>query len=139
MSVKPSARSSSSAAYCGAMLLRGRFDEARLVEPKSIKPHRILGIVLPPFVVAVFPEGLQRMVVSRGDAAIDEPPYRGLGFGGAKISRLEDGAQRAFGRDRILADVFPVPRQHAAEVLRPWPVDHRLDDHVADMSSAQFE
>ena len=109
------------------------------MEPKSIKPDRILGIILPPFVVAVFPEGLQRMVVSRGDAAIDEPPYRGLGFGGAKISRLEDGAQRAFGRDRILADVFPVARQHAAEVLRPWPVDHRLDDHVADMSSAQFK
>src|SRR6516162_8257816 len=101
----------------GDDLLRGRFHKARLVEPKSIKPDRILGIVLRPFVVAVFPERLQRIVVSSSDAAIDESPSRGLGFTGAKISRLEDGAQGSFGRDRVLADVFPVARQHAAEVL----------------------
>src|SRR6516165_2294617 len=86
-------------------LLRGRFDKARLVEAKSIKPDRILGIVLPPFVVAVFPERLQRIVVSSSGAAIDEPPSRGLGFAGADVRRLEDGAQGSLSRDRILADV----------------------------------
>src|SRR5215472_8598377 len=116
----------------GDNLLRGRFDKARLVEPKSVKPDRILGIILPPFVVAVFPERLQRIVVSSSDAAIDEPPSRGLGFAGAGVRRHEDGAQGSLGRDRVLADVFSVARQHAAEILRPWPVDHRLDDHMPD-------
>ena len=42
------------------------------------------------------------------------------------------------GRDRILAHEFPIARQHAAEILRPWAVDGAVDDHMADLAGAQF-
>ena len=38
----------------------------------------------------------------------------------------------------MLADEIPVARQHAAEILRPRPVDRAVDDHVADLAGAQF-
>src|SRR6516165_12243297 len=36
----------------GDDLLRGQLDEARLAHPQRVKPDRVLGVVLPPYVVS---------------------------------------------------------------------------------------
>src|ERR1044071_4778350 len=38
----------------------------------------------------------------------------------------------------MLAYKLPVACKHAAEVLRPGPVDGAVDDHASDVASAQF-
>src|SRR5215831_10817871 len=42
----------------GEDLVWCRFDQTRLVKAQGIKPNRILGVVVPPFVVRQFAQGL---------------------------------------------------------------------------------
>ena len=42
------------------------------------------------------------------------------------------------GGDRMIADELPVSHQHAAEVLRPWLVRGRVEDHATDLAGAQL-
>ena len=61
-----------------------------------------------------------------------------LGLSNAEVSRLEDRAQHALGRDRVSVDVVPVGRHHTAEILRPWAVGGSFDDYVAGTPGAQL-
>src|ERR687885_16731 len=87
----------------------GRFGQAgyppryaALLTPSSpIFPHSS-----PPLPVRQFVQRLQRVVVSRGEPPVDDALRHPLRFGGAEIGGLEDGAQHAFRRCRILADVI---------------------------------
>ena len=58
----------------GDDLLRARLDHADLVQAQGIEADRVLGVVLPPYVVGDLVQGLQRIVVALGEAAIDDQP-----------------------------------------------------------------
>src|ERR1700730_1181124 len=47
----------------GDDLLRARFDEAGFVQAQGVETDRVLGVVLPPFVVRQPAESLQRIIV----------------------------------------------------------------------------
>ena len=61
-----------------------------------------------------------------------------LRLGGTDVGGLEDGTEKALGGDRMIADELPVAEHHAAEILRPWLVRAYVEDHAADLASAQF-
>ena len=109
-----------------------------LVQAQRVEPHRVLGVVLAPAVVGHLAERLERVVVSLREPAIDQPLRGPLRLGGAEVGGLEDGAQDALGRDRMVADEVAVADQHAAEVLRPRLVGGAVEDHVADLAGAQL-
>src|ERR1700736_3020878 len=119
-------------------LLRARLDEAGFVQAQGIESDRVLGVVLPPFVVRQPAESLQRIIVSLCKAAIDEQSRSARRLGRAQIGRLENGPRHPFGRHRILLYEFTTARQHAAKVLRPGAVDGAVDDHMADPAGVQF-
>src|SRR3984893_4478617 len=79
----------------GDYLLRGRLDEAHLVEPQGIKADGVLGVVLTPFVVRVFAQRAQGIVVARSETAIDKPSRGERRIGGAEVGSLENRAQHA--------------------------------------------
>src|ERR1700758_90742 len=78
------------------------------------------------------------MVKPSNKAGIDETSRDPCGLSCAEISRFENGAQHALGCYRVFADVFAVPGQHAAEILRPRTINRRAEDDVAGMPSAQL-
>src|SRR6516162_4312470 len=108
------------------------------MQPQSVEPDRVLGVVVPPSVVGKLADRLEGIVIAGGEAAIDEPPCDRRRIAGAKLGGLENGAQYALGRDRVLTDVIPIGTEHAAEILRPWTVDRRADDYMAGVAGAQF-
>jgi hypothetical protein len=59
-----------------------------------------------------YPQRLEGIIITVGEAAIDEPLRDVRPLAGAEICRLENGAQYALGRDRISPDVFPVAHEH---------------------------
>ena len=67
--------------------------------------------------------------------AVPRGPRR---FGGAKIRGLEDRTHHALGGDRILPDEIAIASQQTTEILRPGAVHCGVDDHMPDMSGAQF-
>ena len=108
------------------------------MKAQGIKPDRVLGVVVPPFVVRQFAQGLQRVIVLPGEAPIDNVLRNPRRLGGAEVGGLEDGAHHPPGRDRVLLDVFPVAAEHAAEILRPRAIHRRVQNHVPGMTGAQF-
>ena len=72
----------------GDDLLRARLDEPQFAEPQGLEADRILVIVLSPFVVRELAQCLQRIVVSRGEAVIDETLGGALGHAGAEVGGL---------------------------------------------------
>src|SRR5438067_10507812 len=68
---------------------RTRLDELDLVQPQCIEAKRVLRIVFAPFVVAVVPQGLQRILVTRRKAAIDELLRDARRVADAQIGRLQ--------------------------------------------------
>src|SRR5208282_2301953 len=105
---------------------------------QSVEPHRVLGVVLAPFIVGDVADRLQRIVVAGGKAPFDEALRGRRRLAGAEVGGLQNSAQHPFGRDRVIADEFPVAREHAAEILRPRPVHCAVDDNVAEMPGAKF-
>src|SRR6266436_6879106 len=105
---------------------------------KSIETDRVLCVVLAPLVVRDRAQRLEGIIVSRGEAAIDELLRSASRLGSAKIRGFEDSAQHALGRNRMFANEFSVARQDAAEILRPGRVDRAVEDHVADIPGAQL-
>ena len=75
---------------------------------------------------------------SAREPAIDQPLRGLLRLGGADVGSLENGTQNALGGDRMIADEVPVARQQTAEILRPWLVRGRVEDHATDLAGAQF-
>src|SRR5271169_960573 len=65
--------------------LRVVLDHTELMHAQCIKPDRVLGIVVAPKIVGDFGDGLQRVVVARGKAAIDEQPRGLFGRTGAEV------------------------------------------------------
>src|SRR5215813_2157208 len=122
----------------GDDLLWARFDQTDLVQPQRVEAHGVLGVVLAPLVVGQFAQSLQRIVVPRGEAAIDNLPRDALRLGGAEIRRFEDGTNHALGRDRIVSDIIAVARQYAAKVLRPRAVERAVEDDAPDTLGAQL-
>src|SRR5712664_2519593 len=116
----------------GDDLLRARFDQTDLAQAQRVEAHGVLGVVLPPFVVRQLAEGLQRIIVSLGEPALDEPPCGALRRRCAKIGSLEDGTQHGLGGDRMVSDIIAVARQSAAKVLRPGTVERAVEDDAAD-------
>src|SRR6266540_3223415 len=122
----------------GNDLVGARFDQARFAQPQREETDCILGVVFTPLIVRDFFQRLERIVVLGGETALDHALRHSHRIACAEVGRLEDGAQRALGRNRIFADEVPVSRQHAAIVLGPWAVDRAVDDHMADLAGAQF-
>ena len=54
---------------------------------------------------------LDAYVIVRCKALVHEKPGSALGLEGTDIRRLENGAQRPLGGDRVLADELPVRRR----------------------------
>src|SRR6516162_980915 len=115
-----------------------RFDHARFMQAQRVEADGVLGVVFPPFVVGKLADGLEGIVIARGETTIDEPSCDRRGIAGAKLRSLENGTQRALGGDRVLPHVIPVAPEHAAEILGPGTVRQRADDHMAGMPRAQF-
>src|SRR6516225_503883 len=90
--------------------------------------------LLPPFVVWQLVQGLQRIIVSVCEAAVDDPARGARGLGHANICSLKDCPQHAFRRYRVITHEFPVAGQHAAEILRPRTIDGGTQDLMSDMS-----
>src|SRR5262245_43619223 len=53
-------------------LVGRQLDHARVTQPQRVEAKRVVGIILAPFVVRDFLQRLQRIVVARGKAAIDD-------------------------------------------------------------------
>ena len=94
-----------------------------LVQPQRIEPHRVLGIVLAPFVVGHLAQRLERIVV----AAVKPPStMRRATRAGSLAQRsaaLRIGAHDAFGRDRMLPDELRLPasmQQKYCDQGGPW-------------------
>ena len=119
-------------------LLRRRLDHPRLAETQGIEADGVLRIVDAPLVVRNILHGLERIVVARREAAVDEGPSGPLRLEGAEVGPFQDRPQRPLGRDRMLPDELPVTRGEAAKVLRPRPVDRAVDDDVTDLPGAQL-
>ena len=76
----------------GDDLLRTRLDEARIVQTQGIKPDRVLGVLLPPFVVRQLGQRLTCVFVLVDETAIDNGLRDPRRLGSAEVGRLEDGA-----------------------------------------------
>ena len=114
-----------------------------LIMPSScnrqrIEAYRVFGIVVPPSVERDLLQGFDGVIISRRETVIDKPPRDGLRVADAEICCFEDSTQHALGCDGILADEFPVARNHAAEMFRPRAVFGAVEHHVADMPGAQL-
>src|SRR5215470_11261553 len=70
----------------------GGLDDAGFAQAQRIEPDRVLRVELAPPVVAHFLQALQRVVVSRREAAVDHPPRCPCRIAGAEVCGLEDGA-----------------------------------------------
>src|SRR5208282_5594203 len=89
----------------GDDLLRVGFDETQFMQPKGVVPDRVLGVVFPPFVVGDIAQRLQREVVASGETPVDQPLRDGGRVAGAEVRRLQDGAEHALCRDRMLLHI----------------------------------
>src|SRR6266568_627804 len=96
--------------------LRCRLDHSRLAEAEGIEADRVLRIVDAPLVVRNILHGLERIVVARCEAAIDEGESGPLRFEGAEVGSFQDCPQRPLGRDWMFLDELPVTRGEAAKV-----------------------
>src|SRR5687767_7499578 len=76
---------------------------------------------------------LKRIVITGGEAFIDEEPSGPLWLTHTEICRLHDCPQHPFSCHRILLDKLSARVGHAAEVLRPRLVHHAIDNDVADL------
>ena len=61
--------------------------------------------------------GLKGIIVALGIALVYNELGRLLWLEREDVGRFQDGAHGAFGSYGMLADKFPIPGQHAAEVL----------------------
>ena len=108
------------------------------MEPQRVEAHRVRRIELAPAVVWKLVQQLEREVVALGEPTIDQLlrcPFR---LRRADVGGLEDGSEKAFGRDRISADEVPVTVRYAAEILRPWLIQGHVEDHPTDLAGAQL-
>lgn len=99
--------------------------------------HRVLRIVLAPLVVGYLPQRLECILIVRRVAPLHQQARDPFRLADADLGGLQDGAERAFRRDRVLLDKVPVPERDAAEVLGPGPVHHG-DDNVSDLLRSEF-
>src|SRR5215472_6914809 len=77
----------------GDDLLWARLDEARLVHAQGVEADRVRSVIISPSVVRDLVKRLERVVVSRSEAPIDDPLRDASRLAGAEIRRLEDGAR----------------------------------------------
>ena len=108
---------------------RRRSAQKRTASSASYSRQAAIGDVVQP---------LPRVVVARREAAIDQALGDPIGLGGANVGRPHHRAHDTLGRDRIAADKIGVADQHAAEILRPRPVDRAVENHVACPEGARF-
>src|SRR5262245_47200320 len=118
-------------------LLRGGLDEARLAKPERIEAHRVVGIVLFPLPIRHFLQGLDSVLQAVHVALVHQETGHPLRFERTDVGGLQDGAQRALGGHRVLADELLVADHHATEVLGPRPVGRGIEEHVADLLGAR--
>src|SRR5271165_892322 len=76
----------------GDDLLRAGLDHPGFVQAQRVEPESVLVIVLAPFVVRDLVERLQRVIIARGETAIDEPSCGPRRLGDAEVGGFEDGA-----------------------------------------------
>src|SRR2546425_1365104 len=115
--------------------VRAALNDPRLVQAERVETDGVLGVVLPPFAVRDLLQGLQGVVVVV--APVGDPPGGALGLEGAEVGGLQDGPYRPLGGDGLLADELAMPRDHAAEVLRPRAIHAAVDHDVADLLRAE--
>src|SRR6516165_8521660 len=121
----------------GDDLLGGRFDQSGFAQAKSVPADRVLRIELPPLVIVVR-QRLSGIVGSRNATSGGEAPGGPRGVCGAQIRRLQNRAQHRTRRVRVGPDVIRKTSQHTAEILRPWPVNGGIDEHMTDVLGAQL-
>src|SRR6516164_3815217 len=69
----------------GNDLLRARLDDPDLMQAQRVEPQCVLVIVFEPFVVGHLVQCLQRVIIPRGEAAIDESSCSPRRLGHAEI------------------------------------------------------
>ena len=111
--------------------------ETRFAEAKRVPPDRVLRIELSPLVIVVR-QCLSGIVGSRNAIAVGEASRDAGRVRSAEIRGLQNRTQHGTGRVRVCPDVIRKTGQHAAEILRPWPVDGGVDEHMTDASGAQL-
>src|SRR5262249_16317374 len=121
----------------GDDLLWVRLDHAGFMQAQRVKPESVLVIVLTPFVVGQLAKCLLCGILARGEGAVDELPCNALPVGDAEIGGFKNGAQNSLGRNRIFADKLAIAGEHAAEILRPGPINRTVDHDMADMPGPQ--
>src|SRR5262249_39637983 len=100
-------------------LLWCALDHASFMEPQGVKAQRVLGISITPPPIWQPCEDLERNIGPRFITLGRQKTRRLLRFLCADIHRLQKGAQRPSGGDRILLNEGPACTEHATEVLRP--------------------
>jgi hypothetical protein len=122
----------------GDELFRTRLDEADLVQTQSMEAERVLGIGISPAAIRQVLQNCQCHLVARLVPLGGQIARRPLRFLRAEIRGLQEGAQRASRRDRILLGECTAGTDHAAEILRPGAILEGIEDDTADLLGPQL-
>src|SRR5215510_12204553 len=117
----------------GDDLLRGTLDQANLVQAQGIKAHRVFWVIFPPAIIGNLLQRLQGIVVARRETLLHHALGGAVGFEGTEVCRLQNGAQRPLGSDRMFAHELAVASHDAAEILGPWTIRGAIDHRVPDL------
>src|SRR5215470_14620581 len=117
----------------GNDLLRARLDHHGLVQAQREEAHGVLGVELPPFAPRNLSKGLERKVIARRVAAVNQHLGCPLRLERADRPRLQDCSGSPLSSNGIPSDKIAVRSDHAAEILGPGSVESGVDQDVADL------
>src|SRR5262245_32168820 len=103
----------------GDELLGAAFDHPHFVEPQGVEADGVFRVVLTLARIGNLPKGLRCIVQLVYIPTAHDEAGRPIWVRGTQGGSLEDGPQRPFACDGMLAYEIPMGADHAAEVLRP--------------------
>src|SRR4249920_175086 len=83
-------------------------DHPYIVQTQGVETHSVLGVVFTPLAIRKLLHGLERIIVARRVALIDEKPGRVLGLKRAYVGTLHDSSNSALGSHGAPADEIAV-------------------------------
>src|SRR5262249_27893626 len=122
----------------GNDLLRTRIDHPHLFEAEGVEAQGVLGVELAPSTVRERPDRLKGGIIILREVSIHNEPGDPLRFEGAHVRRFQDRSKGALSGPRVFPNKFSIPRQHAAEILRPGAIRRAVNQDVADLPRPKF-